>query len=248
MVLWKSAQFLDSATMLYGTVLDKGSRHMEVCHAAQENRVRANYYINRNNKVAIFHAFVTPCSFIQRTPKLLWRCLPTKGNYTPNLKKITFPRYEWANFQVFSSFFFLVRLFAHLKNHCNSQTRSPIQLKFGTLVGCPEAIIIINFGENPYKVLRVIINHLRKTIFRHAYRVNCWLDQPENQFVARFNIRGCLLVVRNEWGWRQQRYEAKLNLDKNCAIDFCVKENHELQPLSDKPHGGNHAVIIEYPS
>ena len=53
--------------------------------------------------------------------------------------------------------------------------RTPIQLKFGTLVGHPEATISINFGENQYKILRVIIDHLHKTrtMFRHAYRVNC---------------------------------------------------------------------------
>ena len=72
-------------------------------------------------------------------------------------------------------FFSSSRLFAHLKNRCNSQTRSPIQLKFGALVGRPEAIIIINCGENLYKILRVKIDHLRKTktIFRHAHRVKC---------------------------------------------------------------------------
>ena len=89
-----------------------------------------------------------------------------------------------------SSFF--LRPFAHLKNYCKLQTHAPIQLKFGTLVGHPEAIISINFGDNLYKILRVIIDHLHKviTISRHAYRVNRQLDQPENRYIARFNIRG----------------------------------------------------------
>jgi len=49
---------------------------------------------------------------------------------------------------------------------------------------------------------------------------------------------GCLLVVRNEWNQRKQRYEAKPNLGKKCAIDLRAKENHDFQPLSDKPQGG----------
>ena len=32
----------------------------------------------------------------------LWRYPPTKGGYIPNLKKIVFPRYERANFCIFS--------------------------------------------------------------------------------------------------------------------------------------------------
>ena len=70
--------------------------------------------------------------------------------------------------------------------------RTPIRLKFMALVGHPEVIISTNFGENVCKTLKVIIDYLlkTKTVFRHAYRVNRWLDQPENQYVARFNIRG----------------------------------------------------------
>jgi len=38
---------------------------------------------------------------------------------------------------------------------CTLEKCTPIQLKFSTLVGHPEVIISINFGENP--------DHLRKT-------------------------------------------------------------------------------------
>ena len=31
---------------------------------------------------------------------------------------------------------------------------------------------------------------------------------------------GCLLAARDEWSKRQQMYEAKPNLGKNCMIDF----------------------------
>ena len=144
------------------------------------------------------------------------------------------PRYEWTKFFLV---FFLFFVFLHKSQ--NSQAYTPIQLQFDTLVGHSMAIISTNFGENLYKMLRVIISHLHKTrtIFRHVYKVNCWLNQPENWYVARFNIRGYLLVVRNECSKRQQRYEARPNLGKNYAIDFCVIENYEFQPLSDKPHG-----------
>ena len=68
--------------------------------------------------------------------------------------------------------------------------RSPIQLKFGAPVGPPEAIIRIDFGENPCNILRIIIDHLHKA--KIIYRVNHLLDQPENRYVARYNIREVL--------------------------------------------------------
>ena len=51
----------------------------------------------------------------------------------------------------------------------NSQVRTLIRLKFSILVGHQVAIISTNSGQNPYKFLKVIIDHLRKTrtIFRH---------------------------------------------------------------------------------
>ena len=130
-----------------------------------------------------FHTFIDPWSFIWRSPNLLCKCLPIKGGYTPIWSKShkPFPRYEWLKFQVFS---LLRRSFCTNYKICsNSQAYNLIQLKFCTILGHPEAIISTNFGENLWKILRVIIDHVRKTraIFRHAYRVNCWLDQPENR-------------------------------------------------------------------
>ena len=64
----------------------------------------------------------------------------------------------------FFFFFLFFFIFLHtLKNCCNWQTRPPIQLKFGTLVGHPEAIISTDFGENLYKILKVTIDYLCKT-------------------------------------------------------------------------------------
>ena len=107
------------------------------------------------------------CHLLKETAYQIWR----------KLRK-PFPRYEWVNFNMG---FFLFKI---------TRTRkcTPIGLKSGH----PEAIIYTNLSENSYKILRVIIDYLHETriIFRHAYRVYRWLDQPENQHVARFNIRG----------------------------------------------------------
>ena len=85
--------------------------------------------------------------------------------------------------------YFLISLSFRTNHEIGSNSQAPtlIHLKLGH----PEEIISINFGENPCKILRVIIDHLHKTktIFRHAYRVNYLLDQPENWCIARFNIR-----------------------------------------------------------
>ena len=47
-------------------------------------------------------------------------------------------------------------------------------------------------------------------------------------------------MIKNKWYKRQEKYEAKFNLDKNFVIDFCAIESQEFQPnpLLDKPHGG----------
>ena len=64
-------------------------------------------------------------------------------------------------------------------------------MKFSTLVGRPEVIISINFGENSYKILRVIIDHLRKTrtIFRHAYRVKLRIPASIRQTTWRNQLK-----------------------------------------------------------
>ena len=73
-------------------------------------------------------------------------------------------------FSLFFFFFFIILpLFAHLKKI--AVTHKLVLQSSCTLVRCQKAVISINFGENPFKIL---IDHLRKTkvIFRHAYRVN----------------------------------------------------------------------------
>ena len=62
-------------------------------------------------------------------------------------------------------------------------------------------------------------------IFSHAYRVTAYKINRKIGMLLVLTSERCLLVVRNEWSKRQQRYKAKPNLGKNCVIDFCTIEN-----------------------
>jgi len=55
----------------------------------------------------------------------------------------------------------------------------------------------------------------------------------ENRFAARLNIGEVPFG-----GWKQQKYEAKSDLGKNCVIDFCILKNQEFPPESDRLHRG----------
>ena len=69
---------------------------------------------------------------------------------------------------------------------------APIWLKFGTLIGGLMANTSINFGVNLINIEGVISDfmHKAKANFCHAYRVICFKEQAENQYVAWLNIRG----------------------------------------------------------
>ena len=54
-----------------------------------------------------------------------------------------------------------------------------------------------------------------------AYRLNCFKKQAKNLYVARLNIRGVLLMVRNKSNQKQQRYKLNPILVKMCDR-FCV--------------------------
>ena len=79
-----------------------------------------------------------------------------------------------------SSFFFLLllRLFAHLQNCYNKQTRTPIAMKFSTQKGSPTANPSIKFGTNLMNGSGVVTDYSRKTrsICCHAYRVNRFME------------------------------------------------------------------------
>ena len=153
---------------------------MVVCRAAQENRARANYVgIFKGTTKSRFSRIHNSMIFYLKNTKVAVEVPTNQGRlhnkFEENRVKC-FRDMSEQTFKFVSSFFRLLHIW---KNHCNLQTRTPIQLKFGTLVGCPEAIININFGENPYKILIDIIHHLRKTstIFRQTYRVTAdWIS------------------------------------------------------------------------
>ena len=64
------------------------------------------------------------------------------------------------------------------KNCYNTQTRTPIAMKFGTQKGSPKANPSIKFGTNPMNGSGVMTNYSRKTrsICCHAYRVNRFME------------------------------------------------------------------------
>ena len=169
---------------------DFKSRHT-VCRAVQENGARANYMSILTG--TRFSRICNSMIFYLKNTDVTVEVPAYKGRLHTKFEENRIKRFRDISEQTFEFFFvFFFFIFLHTwKKCCNSQTRSAIQLKFGTIVGCPKAIISINFGENLYKILSCN-RSLRKTrtIFRHAYRVKHWLDQPENRFVARFNIRG----------------------------------------------------------
>ena len=166
--------------------------HMVVCRAAQENRACTNYVsiltgTTKSRSSRIHNSTI----FYPKNIKVAVEVAAYQGRLHTKFEENRFRDMSEQTFQFFFVFFFFIFLHAW-KNFCNSKTRTSIQLKFGTLVEHPEVIISINFRENMSKILRVITNRVCKTrtIFRHVYRVNHWLDQPENWYVARFNIRG----------------------------------------------------------
>ena len=87
---------------------------------------------------------------------------------------------DCQSFVFFSSFFFFFFfVFSHTCKNCyNTQTRTPIALKFGTQKGSPKANPSINFGTNPMNGSGVMTDYSRKTrsICCHAYRVNRFME------------------------------------------------------------------------
>ena len=81
----------------------------------------------------------------------------------------------------FSSFFFFFFffVFSHTCKNCyNTQTRTPIALKFGTQKGSPKANPSIKFGTNLMNGSGVMTDYSRNTrsICCHAYRVNRFME------------------------------------------------------------------------
>ena len=58
-----------------------------------------------------------------------------------------------------------------------------------------------------------------KSNFCRTYRVNCFEEQAENQYVAKLNIRGVLLVVRNRLSKRQQLNPTLVKIVRSILSD-----------------------------
>ena len=67
-----------------------------------------------------------------------------------------------------------------------------IWLKFGTRIGGLKVNTSINFGVNLINIEGVISDfmHKLKSNFCQAYRVNCFEEKAENQYIVGLNIRG----------------------------------------------------------
>ena len=127
---------------------------------------------------------------------MLYSCPPAKGVYFPNLKEIVPAISEiraakvWFFFFVFFFFFFV---FSHTCKNCyNTQTRTPIALKFGTQKGSPTTNPSIKFGTNPMNGSGVMTDYSRTTrsICCHAYSVNRFMESVENCYVDGVTIVG----------------------------------------------------------
>ena len=142
-----------------------------------------------------------------------------------------FLRYERPKFHCF--FFFLFFFSYKHKNCCNLEMCASIGLKFGRCVGQPKANISTKFCEDSTKSLVVINDHSHKqrSMCWLAYRVNRWLDRPENGIQGAF----WWLKMNGVRGNRDMRLDPTLVKNLICVIDFCVIE---FQPLSDEPSGG----------
>jgi len=89
------------------------SRHMVVCHLAQEAGLPHPCVINRKNKNAIFTAYIAPWYFNETKQFLQWKCRPMSSPHISNKLHWAFPRYEPSKIGLVSlfSFFFLCFLF-----------------------------------------------------------------------------------------------------------------------------------------
>ena len=148
------------------TVLSE-SRHTVVFRVAQENVARINYVsiLTGTIKSRFSHIHNSVVFYLINSKVAVEVPAYQRWLHTKFEEKCTkhFRDMSEQTFKFFLRFFFFF-IFSHTwKNRCNPQTCTPIQLKFGTLVRRQKAIININFGENLFKILRVIIDHLLKT-------------------------------------------------------------------------------------
>ena len=92
----------------------------------------------------------------------------------------------------FPSFFSFSSFSTKYKIGSNSQAHTPIQPKFGTLVGCTKENSGTNFGDNTAKLHGDpnVYLCIQRSKFRHTYRVNYGLEYAGIWYVAGLNIVG----------------------------------------------------------
>ena len=166
-----------------------------MCRAAQEAGTPHREYIDRKNENVIFTPLYLGdhlcdwnqiCYTVARQPRE-----STFQSWRKSLQP--FPRYELPKFRLFFFVYFFFFVFSHTCKNCyNTQTRTPIALKFGTQKGSPKANPSIKFGTNPMNGSGVMTDYSRKTrwICCHAYRVNRFMEWVENCYVDGVTIVG----------------------------------------------------------
>ena len=153
-----------------------------MCRAAQEAGAPHREYNDRKTKTSFSHLCISVITYLIGT-KFATQLPASQGSlhskFEGNRYK-PFPRYELPKFRFFFFvFFFFFFVFSHTCKNCyNTQTRTPIALKFGTQKGSPKANPSINFGTNPMNGSGVMTDYSRKTrsICCHAYRVNRFME------------------------------------------------------------------------
>ena len=104
----------------------------------------------------------------------------------------TYPKEIWGLFAASNTFNvtveylcekFSIKYFENGSNNRIKEEAIPYDTNFGR-----RKYIRTNFGESWCKILRVITNYFRKsrTIFSHTYRVNHWMDQPDQRGAFRW--------------------------------------------------------------
>ena len=168
-----------------------------------------------------FHAFITPWSFIWWMPKLLWRCLPTKGDYIPNLKEIKLTISEiWVSKLLF---FFL--LFSQTKKI--TLTYEHVIRSCWILHTCRASK-----GNNQYQFWCISVQHhwIYSRLFMQN-KIDLLIGLHDKPLAWATTSERCLLLARNVWNKQRQRYEAKPNLDKNHVLDFTLTNTRLSNPL-----------------
>ena len=138
-------------------------------------RVQMEWVYWQEQQSRDFHASIATWFLIQMAPTLQWRCPPLRGGNIQNLKKIplAIPKI-WA-IKLLKNFFCFFLFVCTLCINCYNYACFNLVEIWYTYWGCKSKYQYQNWDNS------------------QAYRINCFEEQAENQYVARLNIRGVLL-------------------------------------------------------